>query len=91
MRRRRAWLLTLVLIAGLAILCCACGHIATHRCDHGPRCPICECVRLGLRGFILLALALSLLGVTLRLHGIATPLPAMRVLSLYDKRVRLND
>ena len=60
MRRKIAKVLALVLLLELAVLLCACAHIACHQCAHGPECPICACVRLGLKPALLPGLALEL-------------------------------
>ena len=91
-RRRCARLLTLVLLLELAVLCCACTHIACHHCTHGPDCSICEYVKLGLRVALLLPAAIFSLiarlscgrvGATRRVFA---PSP-----TLFDRKVQLND
>lgn len=92
MRSRRAWLLTLVLLLELAVLCCACAHIACHHCDHGPRCAVCGYVRLGLRGaFLLPAAALTRLILLRRADGTRATRTPRHFLTLIDKKVQLND
>lgn len=92
MRRRYARLLTLVLALGLAVLCCACARLGSHRCDHGPRCAVCEAVRLGLRTGLLLSAALPALIARVRLgRGRSERRAACHALTLFDRRVQLND
>lgn len=43
-RRRLAWLFALVLLMGLALLCCASIHVASHDC-RGDDCAICAALR----------------------------------------------
>ena len=91
-RKRTAWLLTLVLILELAVLCCACAHIACHHCVHSPRCAVCAYVRLGLRAaFLLPAVLLTLIALLSYLERARHQGPACRVLTLFDRRVKLND
>lgn len=91
-RRRCARLLTLVLFLELAVLCCACTHIACHHCTHGPDCSICEYVKLGLRTALLLPAAiLSLVArLTCLRIGAARRVPA-HAATLFDRKVQLND
>lgn len=92
MRRRSARVMTLVLIVGLAVLCCACLQLGEHRCDHGPRCPICECVKLGLRGAALAALCLLARGpVPAHAAPIVPPFRAGHFQTPIEQKVRLND
>ena len=91
-RRRTAWLLTLVLMLELAVLCCACAHIACHHCVHSPLCPVCEYVKLGLRtAFLIPAAALMLIALLTCSEHARTMGPACRGLTLFDRRVKLND
>ena len=91
-RRRTAWLLTLVLLLELAVLCCACSHIACHHCTHGADCSICEYVRLGLRmAFIPVAAALMLIARMTRAPRCAILRAAVHLPTLIDRKVELND
>ena len=91
-RRRTAWLLTLVLLLELAVLCCACSRIACHHCAHGPRCAVCEYVKLGLRtAFLMPAAILTRIALmACSEHARATG-PSGQGSTLYDQRVKLND
>ena len=91
MRRKIAKVLALVLLLELAVLLCACAHIACHHCAHGPECPICACVRLGMKSALLpratVALyTLMLCAAALRLHRAAAT-----ACTLIEQKVRLND
>lgn len=90
-RRRIAWMFALVLLAELALLCCASVHIAHHGC-RGEGCAICACVRDGLRRSALVALILTALAasVSLAMH-IAAHRCAAGAPSLFLLKVRLND
>ena len=91
-RRRTAWLLTLVLLLELAVLCCACSRVACHHCVHGPRCAVCGYVKLGLRTAFLMPAAALMLSALLTHSEIARrQVPACRGLTLFDRRVKLND
>ena len=92
MRRKIARLMALVLLLELAVLLCACAHIACHHCAHGPECPICACVRLGLKPALLPPRAASALFTLLlcarALNAARAAAPAR---TLIDQKVRLND
>ena len=91
-RRRTAWLLTLVLLLELAVLCCACSRIACHHCAHGPRCAVCEYVKLGLRTAFLMPSAVLTLIALMVCSGHARAVgPSGHGYTLYDQRVKLND
>ena len=92
MRRKITRLMTLVLLLELAVLLCACAHIACHRCAHGPECPICACVRLGLRPALLPTRATSaLLCLLLCVRALNAARAAAPARTLIDQKVRLND
>lgn len=91
-RRQSARLLTLVLLLELALLCCACSQIACHHCGHGPRCSICEYVRLGLRtAFPLPRAILTRIALMLCAVMAAGRRAAVHAPTLFDKRVKLDD
>jgi len=91
-RRKTAWLLTLVLMLELAVLCCACSHIACHHCVHSPRCAVCEYVKLGLRTALLLpAAVLTLIALMTCSEQTRTMDPSLRRHTLFDQKVQLND
>lgn len=89
-RRRLSWLFALVLLAELALLCCASAQVACHCCPKHGRCAICECLRAEGRQF---RLALPVAILALLAACAAAPLPAAtaRSFTLFSLRVRLND
>ncbi|MBR2698910.1 MAG: hypothetical protein IKE76_10000 [Clostridia bacterium] len=91
MRRKIARLMALVLLLELAVLLCACAHIACHHCAHGPECPICACVRLGMKSALIPRAILALLSLTLCARASRTPCAAAPARTLIDQKVRLND
>ncbi len=92
MRKRIARLMALVLLLELAVLLCACAHIACHHCAHGTECPICACVRLGLRSGRLPPRALpALLSLLLCARALCLARAAAPADTLIERKVRLND
>ena len=92
MRRKIARLMALVLLLELAVLLCACAHIACHRCAHGPECPICACVRLGLKSGHLPPRAMpTLLPLLLCARALCLARAAAPARTLINQKVRLND
>ena len=89
-RRRLSWLFALVLLAELALLCCASAQIASHCCPEHGRCAICECLRAEGRQ---LRLALPAAFLVLLVACAASLLPSARSLpfTLFSLRVRMND
>ena len=91
-RARLAGLFALILIADLALLCCALGQIDCHCCPGHGACAICEFTRMSLRSFALLpAAALTLL--CRHTNAAFSPLrgPFVPCRNLFTLRVRLND
>ena len=90
--RRIAWFFALVLLAELALLCCACGHLSSHHCADSHTCALCRCLRQGLRfGLCLIPVCLAaLLSV-----GLSGPFRSRRAAAVpatpVSRRVRLND
>ena len=90
-RRRLACMFALVLLAELALLCCASVHIAHHGC-RGEGCAICACVRDGLRRSALAAPILTALAASVCLAmRAAARRCAVGAPSLFRLKVRLND
>ena len=90
-RRRLAWLFALVLLAELALLCCASIHVNHHIC-HGDDCAICACVRTGMKRAMILALpALASLAVAVRMRARRARRVFAGIDSLIARRVQLND
>ena len=90
-RRRLAWLFALVLIAGLALLCCASAHLSHHICC-GENCAICACVRAGLRwGAVAAPAAWALAALRSKDQGTLFSRPAAGIRSLVAQKIRLNN
>ena len=89
-RRRLSWLFALVLLAELALLCCASAQVVCHCCPQHGRCAICECLRAEGRQF---RLALPAMLLVLLAACSAATLPSARSLpfTLFSLRVRMND
>jgi len=82
--------MALALVVELALLCCACAHLAHHDCAHPARCPICQCVLDGLR--VLAATAgLILMPFIASAAACAERACPARLSSPVSRRVRLND
>lgn len=90
-RKRLAWLFALVLLAELALLCCACVLFTTHQCPGHDRCGVCAALNPA-RRFALAALILAL-GLPLAASPAASA--AWQAVALLftpiSLRVRLND
>ena len=71
-RRRLAWLFALVLLAELALVCCASVHVSSHACA-GHDCAICDALRPQRR---------------LRIVPRATALTVLAALPLIARRLR---
>lgn len=92
-RRKLAWLITLVLLMGLALSCCACTHILCHDCNPNGLCPICEFIEASLRGAFVLFLLLgfwTLLYITVRLAN-ASRQHSTIFIPLVARKIRLDD
>ncbi len=90
-RRRYAWLLTLALALGLALMCCAFAALSDHCCAGHEDCAICACLRAALRyGFSMPAVFATLALAAAR----KAPLrPLLRIChdTPFSRKVRLND
>ncbi len=89
-RRRLSWLFALVLLAELALLCCASAQVASHCCPKHGRCAICACLRAEARQFRL-ALPAAILALLAACAAASLRAAPAHPCTLFSLRVRLND
>ena len=90
-RRRYAWLLTLVLAVGLALMCCAFASLSDHCCAGHEDCAICACLRAALRYGFSMPAVLSTVALAVARKAQHRPLPHVCPDTPFSRKVRLND
>lgn len=85
--------MALVLAVSMALVCCACGHLAGHVCSEPAECPLC-CILCLLRLQLLFALPCAVRLVFCWGAALSRPCPARMddpFLTLVSQNVQLND